>query len=59
MKYKIESGLSNGLIRYYVKKKLLFMWTTIYVATYMNEADGIVNKLLAEPKYYDSKKQKK
>ena len=58
MKYKIESGLSNGLIRYYVKKKVFFMWTTIYAAKYISDAEGVVEKLLMQPKYYETNKIK-
>ena len=58
MKYKIECGLTNGLIRYYVKKRFIFVWATIYVATYKCEAESVVKELLSKPKYYDSKKQK-
>ena len=58
MKYKIECGISNGLIRYYVKKKVFFMWTTIYVAAYITVAEGVVEKLLMQPKYYETNKIK-
>ena len=58
MKYKIDCGVSRGAIKYYVKRKILLFWITIYSSDWIEGAEIVVKKLIAEPKYYDSKKQK-